>query len=492
MSQIKKLAGQTAIYGLSSIIGRLLNYLLVPLYTRIFDPAAYGVVSEFYAYVTFLIVLYTYGMETAYFHFSSKKENTLHVYSNCLSTLTFSSVILSSILILFSQPIAASLGYEAHPEYIVWFALILAFDAITALPFAKLRQENRAKRFALIKIVNIGSNIGLNLFFLAFLPQIADHSSLSVLYNPSIGVGYVFIANLISSLITLLFFANDFRKIKFSIDKNLVKEMLVYAFPLLIAGFAGMINETLDRAILKYLVTNKSTALHQLGVYSACYKLSIIMTLFVQTYRYAAEPFFFSQQSKKNNRGLYATIMNYFVFVCSLIFLGVMLFMNIAKYFIGEKFHEGLQVVPILLFANLFLGVYLNLSMWYKLSGKTKYGAWFSIIGAIITIVLNFLLIPKMGYMGAAWATFICYGTIMILSYIYGQKHYAIPYSIKICTSIILLSVVLWQLSNYLLITLNTGTMISLVIKITALSVFTMLSWLLLKPSSTVELVDEQ
>lgn len=184
--------------------------------------------------------------------------------------------------------------------------------------------------------------------------------------------------------------------------------------------------------------------------------------------------------------------MNYFVFVCSLIFLGVMLFMNIAKYFIGEKFHEGLQVVPLLLFANLFLGVYLNLSMWYKLSGKTKYGAWFSIIGAIITIVLNFLLIPQMGYMGAAWATFICYGTIMILSYIYGQKHYAIPYSIKICTSIILLSVVLWQLSSYLLIALNTGTMISLVIKITALSVFTMLSWLLLKPSSTVELVDEQ
>lgn len=492
MSQIKKLAGQTAIYGLSSIIGRLLNYLLVPLYTRIFDPAAYGVVSEFYAYVTFLIVLYTYGMETAYFHFSSKKENTLNVYSNSLSTLTFSSVILSSILILFSQSIATTLGYEAHSEYIVWFALILAFDAITALPFAKLRQENRAKRFALIKIVNISSNIGLNLFFLALLPQITNNNSLSVLYNPAIGVGYVFIANLISSFITLLFFTSDFRQIKFSIDKALVKEMLVYAFPLLIAGFAGMINETLDRAILKYLVTDKSTALHQLGVYSACYKLSIIMTLFVQTYRYAAEPFFFSQQSKKNNKELYATIMNYFVFVCSLIFLGVMLFMNIAKYFIGEKFHEGLQVVPILLFANLFLGVYLNLSMWYKLSGKTKYGAWFSIVGAIITIVLNFLLIPKMGYIGAAWATFICYGAIMVISYIYGQKHYAIPYSIKICASIVFLSVVLWQVSSYLLMTLNSGVVISFLIKMTAISIFTMLSWLLLKPSSTVKLVDEQ
>lgn len=492
MSQIKKLAGQTAIYGLSSIIGRLLNYLLVPLYTRIFDPAAYGVVSEFYAYVTFLIVLYTYGMETAYFHFSSKKETNLNVYSNSLSTLTFSSVILSSILILFSQSIASTLGYEAHSEYIVWFALILAFDAITALPFAKLRQENRAKRFALIKIVNISSNIGLNLFFLALLPQLTNNNSLSVLYNPAIGVGYVFIANLISSFITLLFFTSDFKQIKFSIDKALVKEMLVYAFPLLIAGFAGMINETLDRAILKYLVTDKSTALHQLGVYSACYKLSIIMTLFVQTYRYAAEPFFFSQQSKKNNRELYATIMNYFVFVCSLIFLGVMLFMNIAKYFIGEKFHEGLQVVPVLLFANLFLGVYLNLSMWYKLSGKTKYGAWFSIIGAIITIVLNFLLIPKMGYIGAAWATFVCYGSIMVISYIYGQKHYAIPYSIKICASIVFLSVVLWQVSSYLLMTLNSGMVISFLIKMTAISIFTMLSWLLLKPSSTVKLVDEQ
>jgi O-antigen/teichoic acid export membrane protein len=492
VSQIKKLAGQTAIYGLSSIIGRLLNYLLVPFYTRIFEPAAYGVVSEFYAYVTFLIVLYTYGMETAYFHFSSKKENNLSVYSNSLSTLTFTSVLLSSILILFSQAIANGLGYADHPEYIIWFALILAFDAITALPFAKLRQENRAKRFAFIKLINISSNIGLNLFFLALLPQITNNNSLSVLYNPAIGVGYVFISNLISSLVTLLFFANDFRVVKFNIDKELVKEMLVYAFPLLIAGFAGMINETLDRAILKYLVTDKSTALHQLGIYSACYKLSIIMTLFVQTYRYAAEPFFFSQQSKKNNKALYATIMNYFVFVCSLIFLGVMLFMNIAKYFIGEKFHEGLQVVPILLFANLFLGVYLNLSMWYKLSGKTKYGAWFSILGAIITIILNFIMIPIMGYMGAAWATFICYGAIMVVSYLYGQKHYPIPYNITVCISIILASVVLWQVSSYILISFNTGMMMSVLIKLITLSIFTMLSWMLLKPSNTVELVEEQ
>ncbi len=492
MSQIKKLAGQTAIYGLSSIVGRLLNYLLVPLYTRIFVPEAYGVVSEFYAYVTFLIVLYTYGMETAYFQFSNKNDDDNTVYSNSFSTLVISSVILSSLLIIFSQWIANFLGYADHPEYIVWFSLILAFDAITALPFAKLRQENNAKKFALIKIVNISSNIGLNLFFLAFLPHITNNNSFGVLYNPAIGVGYVFISNLISSLITLLFFYRDFKLFRLNINRELMSNMLVYAFPLLIAGFAGMINETLDRAILKYLVADKSTALHQLGVYSACYKLSIIMTLFVQTYRYAAEPFFFSQQSKKNNKRLYATIMNYFVFVCSLIFLGVMLYMNIAKYFIGEKFHEGLQVVPVLLFANLFLGVYLNLSMWYKLSGQTKYGAWFSIVGAAITIILNFILIPVMGYMGAAWATFICYGAMMFISYIYGQKHYPIPYNIKICLLIILLSVGLWITSDYLFVIYPMGILLSNITKLIVLSVFIMVSWRLIIPSSTTELVDEQ
>ncbi|MFM7016188.1 MAG: oligosaccharide flippase family protein [Bacteroidota bacterium] len=491
MSQIKKLAGQTAIYGLSSIIGRLLNYLLVPLYTRIFEPEAYGVVSEFYAYVTFLIVLYTYGMETAYFHFSNKHDDQHKIYSNSFSTLVLSSVLLSSVLILFSNWIAGGLGYSDHPEYIVWFALILAFDAITALPFAKLRQENKAKKFALIKIVNISTNIGLNLFFLAFLPHLTTNNFINVIYNPAIGVGYVFIANLLSSFITLLFFYNDFKLFRWKVDMHLVKEMLVYAFPLLIAGFAGMINETLDRAILKYLVTDKSTALHQLGIYSACYKLSIIMTLFVQTYRYAAEPFFFSQQKKKNSKDLYANIMNYFVFICSLIFLGVMLYMNIAKNFIGEKFHEGLKVVPILLFANLFLGVYLNLSMWYKLSGQTKYGAWFSIFGATITIVLNFLLIPTMGYLGAAWATFICYGAMMLISYLYGQKYYPIPYDIKLCLLLIITSVGLWQLNDFVIFHYSMGFLLSNITKLVLLFMFILFSWRLLKPSSTLKLNEE-
>ena len=419
MSQIKKLAGQTAVYGLSSIVGRLLNYLLVPIYTRIFSPAEYGVVSEYYAYVTFLLILFTFGMETAFFHFSSKTGDKDKVFGNGLSVLLISSSILSGLLILFSQTIANWLHYPNHPEYIIWFALILAFDGLTALPFARLRQLGKPKMFAGLKMLNIFLNIGFNVLFLLVLPELAKHhpdSWLLFCYKPSIGVGYVFLANLISSTITLILLLPNFRKIKLPLDKELLKAMLIYAFPILIAGFAGMINETLDRAILKYLVTDKTTAMQQLGIYSACYKLSILMTLFVQTFRYASEPFFFAQQHKENSKQLFANVMNYFVLICSIIFLGVMLYIDVVKVFIGPKFYEGLNVVPILLIANLCLGVYLNLSLWYKLTGQTKYGAWFSIYGAIITIVFNFWLIPKMGYTGAAWATLICYASMMIVS----------------------------------------------------------------------------
>jgi O-antigen/teichoic acid export membrane protein len=268
------------------------------------------------------------------------------------------------------------------------------------------------------------------------------------IYNPAIGVGYVFIANLISSGITLLLLLPDFRKVIFPIDKILMQKMLIYAFPILIAGFAGMINETLDRAILKYLIIDKSIAMQQLGIYSACYKLSILMTLFVQTYRYAAEPFFFSQRSKGNAKELYASIMNYFVLICNTIFLVVMLYIDVIKLFIGEKFYSGLKIVPILLIANLCLGVYLNLSMWYKLSGQTKYGAWLSIFGAAITILFNLWLIPIMGYTGAAWATLICYASMMIVSYLIGQKKYPIPYDVSKFFIFTISAIGCWMLSS--------------------------------------------
>lgn len=482
MSQIKKLASQTAIYGLSSIVGRLLNYLLVPFYTRIFDPNAYGVVSEFYAYVTFLMVAYTYGMETAFFHFSTGEGDKNKIYGTGLSTLLVSSGIFSGFLILFAGPIANGLGYPNNPEYIIWFALILAFDALTALPFSRLRQENKAKTFAGLKMLNILINIGLNLFFLALLPKLVVPGNWAdLIYRPGMGVGYVFLSNLISSAVTLLCLSKHFKFVRFPVDITLVKSMLIYAFPLLIAGFAGMINETLDRAILKYLVTDKASAMHQLGIYSACYKLSILMTLFVQTYRYAAEPFFFSQRDKQNSKELYATVMNYFVLICSVIFLVVMLYIDIVKIFIGSKFHEGLNVVPILLFANLFLGVYLNLSMWYKLSGQTRYGAWFSVAGAIITILFNLWLIPVMGYTGAAWATLICYASMMMISYFYGQKYYPIPYHVKDFFIYTIAAFGLWMISLSIHQFTNLSFVVQQVINTVLLLIYIGAMWKVLK-----------
>lgn len=436
LSQLRALAGQTAIYGLSSIVGRLLNYLLVPLYTRIFSPGDYGIVSEFYAYITFFMVIYSLGLETAFFHFSNKKLKQENVYGNAQLALTIISVSFTLLLLLFSDTLSQKIGYGNHPQYLRYMALILLFDTLSNLPFARLRQQNKALRFALIKLGGIFVNIGLNLFLLVVL---SDNDT-----PTSDTVGYVFLANLVASAGTLLLLIPELKGMQGPYDKKLIREMLVYGFPLLIAGFAGMINETLDRAILKYLVTDPSIAMEQLGIYSACYKLSILMTLFVQTFRYAADPFYFSQQHKENAHALFATVMNYFVLAGCIIFLGVMFYLDIIKLFIGEKFHSGLKVVPVLLAANLFLGIYLNLSICYKLTGKTYYGAWLSIFGAIITIVFNIWLIPKMGYMGAAWATFICYLTMMLLSYLKGRELFPVPYDLRRLLVMMITAGVLW------------------------------------------------
>lgn len=437
MSAIKKLAGQTALYGLSSIVGRMLNYLLVPFYTRIFSPAEYGIVSELYAYSSFLLIIFTYGMETAFFHFMNKEENKDNVYSTSLSSVLYTSLFLSGIMIVFSSPLASLIKYPKHPEYITWLALILAFDAVSSIPFARLRQLNKAKQFALLKIVNILLNIGFNIFFLVICPKYINSDGglitriANSVYSPSIGMGYVFVSNVLASGLTLLTLFPLFKNISLKPDVELVKRMLVYAFPLLIAGFAGMINETFDRTIYKYLAPNQATALKELGIYSACYKLSIIMTLFIQTFRYAAEPFFFAQHKQDDKRDVYARVMKYFVITCAFIFLGVMLYIDVVKIFIGESFRSGLGVVPILLMANLCLGVFYNLSMWYKLTGQTRYGAYFAIFGGVLTVILLFVLIPTFGYMGAAWATLITYAAMMVMSYITGQKNHPIPYDVK-------------------------------------------------------------
>ncbi len=458
MSVIKKLAGQTAIYGLSSILGRLLNYLLVPLYTRVFHAGEYGVVTEMYAYVSFLSIIFTYGMETAYFRFFQSEKGNSKVYSTTLISIFTSSVLLALFILLFSSGIAERMNSSGHsyamlPHYISWFAAILAFDAITSIPFAKLRQENKAKRFAFLKLLNIIINISLNLFFLVVCPRLVgsgQHEFISSIYDPSIAIGYVFISNLVASVVTFLLLAPEIFSIRFEFDPKLWKTMILYAFPLMIAGFAGMINETFDRILLPRLTPDKSTALEQNGIYGACYKLSILMTLFIQTFRYAAEPFFFSHASSENAKEVYARVMHYFVLACSVIFLAIMMYIDVVKYFIGPEFRSGIKIVPVLLLANLCLGVYYNLSIWYKLTGHTKWGAWISITGAVITLAFNFWLIPLLGYMGAAWTTFICYVSMMIISYISGQKYYHVNYNVRSFSLYVFSAVFLYGVSEYI------------------------------------------
>lgn len=436
---LKKLAGQTAIYGLSSILGRFLNYLLVFLHTDkdIFDTAQYGVITEMYAYVAFLIILLTYGMETAFFRFSTQdKWKGFNVFGQTFSALSVTSGLFILTCFLFDQQIADALGYHDYPQYVRWFGMIVALDALATIPLAKLRKESKALKFALVNLANVAIFIGLNLFLLmVVLPDLQTQGSASIyasIFDPDIGVGLVFIANLAASAVKFLLLAPEMKFKWFTFNKALLKPMLIYASPLLIYGLAGQVNETLDRILLKHLLWDELgevETMRQLGIYGACYKISILITLFIQAFRYAADPFFFAQEKDKNSPKTYAKVLNYFMIVCAVIFAGIMLYMDIIKHMIrNEEMWEGLSVVPILLLANICLGIYFNLSIWYKLSGKTYFGAYISIFGALITIVANLWWIPKYGYMGSAWATLASYGSMTVLSYFLGQKHFPIPY----------------------------------------------------------------
>ncbi len=439
MAALKKLLGQTAIYGTSSIIGRLLYYFLTPIYTRIFLTEEYGIVTELFAYVGFFMIFLTFGMETTYFRFSSNRYDEKKVFNTSMLPIILLSAAFVIILTLFSQSAADYLKYHNNPEYIIWFALIIGLDALTALPFARLRKQNKPIKFATIKFLNIGTNVGINLFFLVFCRLMAEGKEDTIwntLYSKEFGVGYIFIANLVASLLSLVLLYKEILSIRFSIDKKLIREMFIFSAPLVIVGFSGMINEALDRILLKEWTiipegADSKYIMSQLGIYGANYKLSIFMTLFIQAFRYGAEPFFFSHAKEKNSKQTYADVMKYFIIAGLFIFLGVTLYIDIAKHFIGEDYRSGLSIVPILLLANLFLGIIFNLSIWYKLNNLTKFGAIIGIIGATITILLNYILIPKIGFLGSAWATFFCYLTMMVLSYLLGQKHYKINYDLK-------------------------------------------------------------
>lgn len=431
---IKKLAGQTVIYGMGTILPRFLNYLLTPLLTYIFQkPVDYGVNSEIYSYIAFFNVIFTYGMETAFFNFSSKSDNKESVFQTALSSLMISTLSFGLLLFAFAQPIADWLQYGDKTVYIYWTILIIATDAIMAIPFARLRIENKAIRFAFIKAINVAINILLHVFFFVICKNAyeeGESGTCASIYNPHIGIGYSFLANLMANLISLTLLAPQFKNFKFQLDFTLWKQMFKYAWPLLILGLAGMVNETFDRIILKKLLPLE-IGQHAQGIYGACYKIAILMSVFIQAFRYAAEPFFFNQSQNKDSKKIYAFVMKVFVIFCSFIFLATMMNMPIIKYFVSEPYWEGLNVVPILLMANLFLGVYFNLSIWYKLTGQTKFGASITGVGAIITLIINFTFVPIYSYTASAWATLAAYGIMMIISYFMGQKYYPIKYNVR-------------------------------------------------------------
>jgi len=433
LNPLKKLATQTAVYGLSSIVGRFLNYLLVPLYTYTFKAEAYGVVSEFYAYAGFFAVLLTFGLETGYFRFRNREgAQAAGAYPAALGVLGLANLMFVAVVVAFRQPLAEALRYPDHAEYLVWFALILALDALSALPFARLRAEERAWRFAGVKLTEIAAAIGLNLWFLLGWPWLAGawpDSPLAAAYDPTLGVGYIFLANLIASVFKMLLLLPQLRGCDWRAGLPVIRPLLAYSLPMVVIGFAGVINEMLDRAILKYMLPyGPDENLRILGVYGACYKLSILMTLFVQAFRYAGEPFFFAYAGRADAKKAYALVLKYFVILCVFIFLLVTLYLDAFKLFIGPEYREGLDVVPILLMANLFLGVYVNLSVWYKLTDRTLMGAWVSLGAAVLTVGLNIWWIPTLGYRGSAWAHLASYGGMALVSYLLGRRYYPVPY----------------------------------------------------------------
>lgn len=453
MKPLKDLAGQTIVYGLPSIVGRFLSYLLVPLYTYTFAPGEYGKVTFVYAYISFINILLTYGMETSLFNFSRLEENKKKVYSTTLLSVVFTSTLFVVIIGLFREPLAGLIHLPEHPEYIIWLAIILSLDAICAIAFAKLRQLNKAKRFATIKSLNIVIYIFSNLLFILLCPKIFKnpdsifYSIIHAVYNPNIGIGYILISNVIASAATLLFLIPDIIKAGLGFDSALWKKMMPYAIPLVFAGLAGMINETLDRVLLQYLLP-KDVSWVQGGIYSACYKISIIITMFVQAFKYASEPYFFANAKEKDFAKNFADIVKYFIIGCLLVSLVTLLNLSWIKYFVGKDYWSGLQVVPILLLANVCLGVFYTLSTWYKLSSKTLYGAYLTIIGAIITIILNIYWIPRIGYIGCAWATLICYATVMVISYLMSRKQLPVKYDFKRIGIYFGLSLILYFLST--------------------------------------------
>jgi len=434
----KKLLKDTAVYGLSTILGRLLNYLLVPFYTRIFLPEEYGVITELYAYVGFFLTLLTFGLETGYFRFNEIIQSERKLFSTLFHFLVLGATLFVFVIYIFLPQISAVIDYSQHSEYILYLAIIIALDVISALPFARLRYLNKAFLFAGLKMASIFVNISFNLFFYVLLPYLFSVGYLSELngvFTDLNTVSYVFISNLISSIITIFLLFPQLKSLEFKTDFQLLKKVLVYSYPLLLVGFTGMAIESLDKVLLKHFISVPETVINassfvmsEIGIYGANYKLAVFMLLFIQAYRFASEPLFFKQANDSNAKDIYAAMMKYFIIFGLFIFLGIMLFLDLVKLFIHEAYFAGLSVVPILLIAKLFYGIVFNLSIWYKLSNKTHYGIWVTISGLLVSIVINVLFIPKYSYLASAWAALAAYIVMAVLSWWLSLGKYKINY----------------------------------------------------------------
>lgn len=449
MANLKGLAKDTAIYGLSSIVGRFLNYLLVPLYTATLSAASggYGVITNVYAYTALLLVILTYGMETTFFRFANKEgEDPQRVYSTALMAVGFTSLVFIVLVLTFISPISAAMGYAEHPSYIWVMAVTVALDAFQCIPFAYLRYKKRPVKFAALKLANIIMSIALNLVFFLALPawyeSVGGEGFVSKIYSPEVGVGYAFYINLFCSGALMFLLVKELTGFKYVFDRVLMRRMLSYSWPILVLGIAGILNQTADKILFPYIYKGED-AHAQLGIYGAASKIAMIMAMITQAFRYAYEPFVFGKAKDKDNRETYAKAMKYFVVFTLLAFLAVIGYMDILKHLIGSDYWEGLKVVPIVMAAEIMMGVYFNLSFWYKLIDKTIWGAWFSGAGCLVLVIVNVVFVPRYGYMACAWAGFAGYGTAMLLSYFVGQKHYPINYPVKDMALYVVVAVVL-------------------------------------------------
>ena len=430
MSLLKKFAGETVIYGLGSILPRILTFILAIYFTRVFDTSEYAIYGVMYSFTALLLVFFTYGMETGLFRFGSKEGQLAKVFSTVAISLFSTTIIFVGILFIFSENIAAFLGEPDGGRYVRWFSMITGLDALSALPFARLRLENRPIKFAVIKILNAVIQMGLVLFFLLICPLLIENGVawVSSIYFEDKKLDYVFLANLVASGIVFLILFKDFFSFKWEFDQELWKKMLYYSLPLIVVGVAGAINRQLPIIFLKKWLPENAGDLT--GIYAACMKIAILMSLFITAFNYAAEPFFFKNVDRNDSKHIYAQIAEAFAIVGSIVFLGIMLYMDVVGQLIGKDFREGLVVVPILLLAYFGLGLFYNFSIWYKLTDNTRIGAWISVGGAIITIVINYIFIPKIGILAPAWAALFCYTFMAAVSYFIGKKYYPIDYPI--------------------------------------------------------------